>query len=169
MKRWGMKGQPASHGQSKTHRKMGATGGGQVRFFTFVSSFITKFFFMFFASSFQFISSISKYVVLCFVSVLIAIYLLRQLGSRKNISWKENGWSCWWKIQNHPTIKGLLLFFLSFFIVVAVIVVVVVVAIFVVVVVFVVAVTSSLYFCCHRSRCFDCRGRYRFVFVVVVL
>lgn len=29
MKRWGMKGQPASHGQSKTHRKMGATGGGQ--------------------------------------------------------------------------------------------------------------------------------------------
>ena len=30
MRRWGMKGQPASHGQSKTHRKMGATGGGQV-------------------------------------------------------------------------------------------------------------------------------------------
>jgi len=30
MKRWKMKGQPASHGQSKTHRKMGATGGGQV-------------------------------------------------------------------------------------------------------------------------------------------
>jgi len=29
MKRWKMKGQPASHGQSKTHRKMGATGGGQ--------------------------------------------------------------------------------------------------------------------------------------------
>jgi len=29
MKRWGMKGQPATHGQSKTHRKMGATGGGQ--------------------------------------------------------------------------------------------------------------------------------------------
>lgn len=29
MRRWGMKGQPASHGQSKTHRKMGATGGGQ--------------------------------------------------------------------------------------------------------------------------------------------
>jgi len=29
MKRWGMKGQPASHGQTKTHRKMGATGGGQ--------------------------------------------------------------------------------------------------------------------------------------------
>jgi len=28
MKRWGMKGQPASHGQTKTHRKMGATGGG---------------------------------------------------------------------------------------------------------------------------------------------
>jgi ribosomal protein L3 len=24
-----MKGQPASHGQTKTHRKMGATGGGQ--------------------------------------------------------------------------------------------------------------------------------------------
>jgi len=30
MKRWGMKGQPKSHGQSKTHRKMGASGGGQV-------------------------------------------------------------------------------------------------------------------------------------------
>ena len=30
MKRWGMKGQPASHGQTKTHRKMGATGGGGV-------------------------------------------------------------------------------------------------------------------------------------------
>lgn len=29
MKRHGMKGQPASHGQTKTHRKMGATGGGQ--------------------------------------------------------------------------------------------------------------------------------------------
>ncbi|KAK3727543.1 hypothetical protein QZH41_018646 [Actinostola sp. cb2023] len=29
MKRWGMKGQPKSHGQTKTHRKMGATGGGQ--------------------------------------------------------------------------------------------------------------------------------------------
>lgn len=28
MKRWGMKGQPATHGQTKTHRKMGATGGG---------------------------------------------------------------------------------------------------------------------------------------------
>jgi len=28
MKRWKMKGQPASHGQTKTHRKMGATGGG---------------------------------------------------------------------------------------------------------------------------------------------
>ncbi|XP_077982432.1 large ribosomal subunit protein uL3m-like [Glandiceps talaboti] len=26
MKRWGMKGQPASHGQTKTHRKVGATG-----------------------------------------------------------------------------------------------------------------------------------------------
>ena len=25
-----MKGQPASHGHTKTHRKMGATGGGQV-------------------------------------------------------------------------------------------------------------------------------------------
>ena len=25
-----MKGQSASHGQTKTHRKMGATGGGQV-------------------------------------------------------------------------------------------------------------------------------------------
>lgn len=30
MKRWGMKGQPRSHGQTKTHRKMGATGGGGV-------------------------------------------------------------------------------------------------------------------------------------------
>ena len=30
MKRHGMKGQPASHGVTKTHRKMGATGGGQV-------------------------------------------------------------------------------------------------------------------------------------------
>jgi len=29
MRKWGMKGQPASHGQTKTHRKMGATGGGQ--------------------------------------------------------------------------------------------------------------------------------------------
>lgn len=29
MKRHGMKGQPASHGGTKTHRKMGATGGGQ--------------------------------------------------------------------------------------------------------------------------------------------
>lgn len=29
MKRWGMKGQPKTHGQTKTHRKMGATGGGQ--------------------------------------------------------------------------------------------------------------------------------------------
>jgi large subunit ribosomal protein L3 len=29
MKRHGMKGQPASHGQTKTHRKMGATGGAQ--------------------------------------------------------------------------------------------------------------------------------------------
>ncbi|XP_071482941.1 large ribosomal subunit protein uL3m-like [Diadema antillarum] len=28
MKRWGMKGQPASHGATKTHRKMGASGGG---------------------------------------------------------------------------------------------------------------------------------------------
>ncbi|XP_038066545.1 39S ribosomal protein L3, mitochondrial-like [Patiria miniata] len=27
MKRWGMKGQPASHGATKTHRKMGASGG----------------------------------------------------------------------------------------------------------------------------------------------
>ena len=30
MKRHGMKGQPKSHGQTKTHRKMGATGGGGV-------------------------------------------------------------------------------------------------------------------------------------------
>ena len=29
MKRHGMSGQPASHGVSLTHRKMGATGGGQ--------------------------------------------------------------------------------------------------------------------------------------------
>jgi len=29
MRRWGFKGQPATHGQTKTHRKMGATGGGQ--------------------------------------------------------------------------------------------------------------------------------------------
>lgn len=28
MKRWGMKGQPASHGATKTHRKMGGSGGG---------------------------------------------------------------------------------------------------------------------------------------------
>ena len=28
MKRHNMKGQPASHGTTKTHRKMGATGGG---------------------------------------------------------------------------------------------------------------------------------------------
>jgi len=33
MKRWGMKGQPKTHGQTKTHRKMGATGGGQVWMF----------------------------------------------------------------------------------------------------------------------------------------
>ena len=32
MKRHGMKGQPASHGVSKTHRKMGATGGGGVSY-----------------------------------------------------------------------------------------------------------------------------------------
>ena len=30
MKRWKMKGQPQSHGQTKTHRKMGASGGGTV-------------------------------------------------------------------------------------------------------------------------------------------
>ncbi len=29
MKRHGMKGMPASHGVTKSHRKMGATGGGQ--------------------------------------------------------------------------------------------------------------------------------------------
>lgn len=29
MKRWGMKGQPASHGVSLTHRSMGSSGGGQ--------------------------------------------------------------------------------------------------------------------------------------------
>merc|ERR1712080_789 len=33
MKRWGMKGQPATHGQSKTHRKMGATGGVRGRIY----------------------------------------------------------------------------------------------------------------------------------------
>ena len=44
MKRWGMKGQPASHGQTKTHRKMGATGGGGVIicFFTHPSQWNTK-------------------------------------------------------------------------------------------------------------------------------
>jgi len=30
MRRWGMKGQPASHGQTKTHRKMGASGGSTI-------------------------------------------------------------------------------------------------------------------------------------------
>ena len=30
VKRWGMKGMPASHGVTKAHRKMGATGGGGV-------------------------------------------------------------------------------------------------------------------------------------------
>lgn len=29
MKRWGFKGQPASHGHSKTHRSMGSSGGSQ--------------------------------------------------------------------------------------------------------------------------------------------
>ena len=29
MKRHGMKGMPASHGVTKSHRKMGGTGGGQ--------------------------------------------------------------------------------------------------------------------------------------------
>jgi large subunit ribosomal protein L3 len=29
MKRWGFKGQPASHGNSKNHRTMGSSGGGQ--------------------------------------------------------------------------------------------------------------------------------------------
>ena len=40
MKRHGMKGQPASHGVTKTHRKMGATGGGQVSASYLVSHFI---------------------------------------------------------------------------------------------------------------------------------
>ena len=31
MKRWGFKGQPASHGQTKTHRRPGASGPGGVR------------------------------------------------------------------------------------------------------------------------------------------
>jgi hypothetical protein len=31
-----MKGQPASHGQTKTHRKMGATGGGGVSVFLLI-------------------------------------------------------------------------------------------------------------------------------------
>jgi hypothetical protein len=39
MKRWGMKGQPASHGQTKTHRKMGATGGGGVIVFLLIIQF----------------------------------------------------------------------------------------------------------------------------------
>ena len=30
VKRWGMKGMPASHGVTKAHRKMGSTGGGGV-------------------------------------------------------------------------------------------------------------------------------------------
>jgi large subunit ribosomal protein L3 len=29
MKRWGFKGQPASHGNSKTHRAMGSSGASQ--------------------------------------------------------------------------------------------------------------------------------------------
>jgi len=37
MKRHGMKGQPASHGVSKTHRKMGATGGGGVSYHTILT------------------------------------------------------------------------------------------------------------------------------------
>lgn len=32
MKRHHMKGQPASHGVTKTHRKMGASGGGGVSY-----------------------------------------------------------------------------------------------------------------------------------------
>ena len=31
VKRWGMKGMGASHGVTKAHRKMGASGGGGVR------------------------------------------------------------------------------------------------------------------------------------------
>ena len=42
MKRWGMKGQPASHGQTKTHRKMGATGGGGVSIFSNILSETTQ-------------------------------------------------------------------------------------------------------------------------------
>ena len=38
MKRHGMKGQPKSHGQTKTHRKMGATGGGGVCWKFFIAS-----------------------------------------------------------------------------------------------------------------------------------
>ncbi len=30
MKRWGFKGQPASHGQTKTHRRPGSLGPGGV-------------------------------------------------------------------------------------------------------------------------------------------
>ena len=30
VKRWGMKGGPASHGTTKAHRRMGAMGGGGV-------------------------------------------------------------------------------------------------------------------------------------------
>ena len=36
MKRHKMKGQRASHGVTKTHRKMGATGGGKVNKYTTV-------------------------------------------------------------------------------------------------------------------------------------
>lgn len=36
MKKHGMKGQPATHGVSLTHRKMGATGGGQVRLYVYM-------------------------------------------------------------------------------------------------------------------------------------
>ena len=32
IKRWGMKGMPATHGVTKSHRKMGSTGGGGVSY-----------------------------------------------------------------------------------------------------------------------------------------
>lgn len=38
MKRWGFKGQPASHGQTKTHRRPGASGPGGVRHDTYTLS-----------------------------------------------------------------------------------------------------------------------------------
>lgn len=47
MKRWGMKGQPKTHGQTKTHRKMGATGGGQVLLYFYIFIFTVIFLLLF--------------------------------------------------------------------------------------------------------------------------